>query len=63
MIFAAAFDRLLPERVADVNEKTGTPLPPAISVRFEEAFGVALTFDCFRVQAVERREIRDVSGR
>jgi len=26
VIFAAAFDRLLPERVADVNEKTGTPV-------------------------------------
>jgi len=26
VIFAAAFDRLLPERVADVNERTGTPV-------------------------------------
>lgn len=26
VIFAAAFDRLLPERVADVNEQTGTPV-------------------------------------
>jgi amino acid transporter len=26
VIFAAAFDRLLPEKVADVNERTGTPV-------------------------------------
>lgn len=26
VIFAAAFDRLLPERVAEVNERTGTPV-------------------------------------
>lgn len=35
----------------------GKPLTPYISVRFEEAFGLALSFKCFRVQAVERREI------
>ncbi len=35
----------------------GSPLPPAIAVRFEQAFGVALSFKCFRVQAIERREI------
>lgn len=35
----------------------GTPLPPNISVRFEQAFGVALTFRCFRVQALERKPI------
>ncbi len=34
----------------------GKPLPPYISVRFEQAFGVALTFRCFRVQAIERRD-------
>ena len=39
----------------------GKPLPPHISVRFEQAFGVALSFKCFRVQAVERREIKDVA--
>ncbi len=38
----------------------GKPLPPHISVRFEQAFGVALSFKCFRVQAIERREIRNV---
>lgn len=37
--------------------RDGTPLPPHILVRFEEAFGVALSFICFRVEAVERREI------
>jgi hypothetical protein len=35
----------------------GEPMTPYISVSFEEAFGVALSFKCFRVQAVERREI------
>ena len=42
-----------------MNEKTGTPLPPAILVKFEQAFGVELTFECFRVQAVERMEPGD----
>lgn len=36
----------------------GNPLTPNILVRFEEAFGVVLCFKCFRVQAVERREIK-----
>ncbi len=38
----------------------GKPLTPYISVRFEQAFGLALSFKCFRVQAVERREIENV---
>ena len=38
----------------------GEPLTPYISVRFEQAFGFALSFKCFRVQAVERREIENV---
>ena len=38
----------------------GTPLPPHIAVGFEQAFGVALSFTCFRVQAIERREMQDV---
>ena len=42
-----------------INEKTGMPLPPAIVVRFEQAFGVSLTFECFRVQAMERRQSAD----
>jgi hypothetical protein len=28
------------------------PLPPFIRVRFEQAIGMALSFRCFRVQAV-----------
>jgi len=34
----------------------GEPLPPNISVHFEQAFGVALSFNCFRVQAIEQSE-------
>lgn len=37
--------------------RDGTPLPPHICVSFEQAFGVALSFRCFRVQAIERREL------
>lgn len=33
----------------------GTPMPPFIVVRFEQAFGMALSFKCMRVQALERR--------
>jgi hypothetical protein len=39
----------------------GEPMLPYIVVSFEEAFGVALSFKCFRVQAVERREIENVA--
>lgn len=42
-----------------INEKTGTPLPPTIAVRFEQAFGVALTFECSRVQAIERKRMEN----
>jgi len=38
----------------------GEPLPPHIAVKFEQAFGVALSFNCFRVQAIDRREIENV---
>ena len=41
------------------NYPDDRPLPPCISVRFEQAFGVALTFRCFKVQAIERREIQN----
>ena len=34
----------------------GEPLTPSISVCFEQAFGAALAFKCFRVEAVARRE-------
>ncbi len=32
-------------------------LTPHILVSFKQAFGVGLTFKCFRVQAIERKEI------
>ena len=35
----------------------GNPLTPYINVTFEQAFGMALTFKCFRIEAVERKEI------
>jgi hypothetical protein len=41
--------------VARGNYRDGTPLPPKIAVRFEQAFGAALSFTCFRIQAVEQR--------
>lgn len=34
----------------------GTPLTPHIAVSFRQAFGMALSFKCFRVQAIERCE-------
>jgi len=39
----------------------GEPLLPYIVVRFEGALGAALSFKCFRVQAVERKEIDEVA--
>jgi APA family basic amino acid/polyamine antiporter len=48
VIFAAAFDRLLPERVADVNEQTGTPVNalllmvvPSILVAYLFSYNIA----------------------
>ena len=38
----------------------GKPLPHSVYVCFEQAFGVALSFKCFRVQAVERRELKSM---
>lgn len=38
------------------SNNQGEPLTPYISVCFEEAFGAALAFKCFRVEAVARRE-------
>ncbi len=35
----------------------GDPMTPYICVTFEEVFGVALSFKCLSIQAVERREI------
>ena len=37
--------------------KDGRPLTPYISVSFEQAFGMALSFNCLRVEAVARREL------
>ena len=39
------------------NYRDGTPLPPNIAVRFEQAFGAALSFTCFRIQVVGRIDI------
>jgi len=37
----------------------GKPLPPFICVTFEQAFGMALSFKCMRIEVVERREIEN----
>lgn len=34
----------------------GTPMTPYICVSFEQAFGMALSFKCMRVEVLERRE-------
>ena len=39
------------------NSADGKPLSPYIAVSFEHAFGLELSFRCFRVQAVARRDI------
>ena len=48
VIFAAAFDRLLPEKVAEVNERTGTPVNalllmvvPSVIVAYLFAYNIA----------------------
>lgn len=41
----------------------GKPLPPFIRVTFEQAFGVALSFKCMRIEAIERRAIDNTVGR
>ncbi len=56
----ALYDLIFSFKDRGINEKTGAPLPPAIAIRFEQAFGVALTFECFRVQAIERRKISNM---
>ncbi len=35
----------------------GRPLPYSIAVQFEHAFGMALSFTCMKIQAVERRSL------
>ncbi len=37
--------------------KDGTQLTPFIKVGFEQAFGLELSFRCFRVEAINRKEI------
>jgi hypothetical protein len=37
----------------------GTPLSPYIVVSFKQAFGLALSFKCFRIQAIDRRDIEN----
>ncbi len=48
VIFAAAFDRLLPEKVAEINERTGTPINallmmvvPSVIVAYLFAYNIA----------------------
>lgn len=43
------------------NLTNGKPMSPYIIVNFEEAFGVALSFKCFKVQAIKRNEIKDIA--
>jgi hypothetical protein len=38
----------------------GSPLPPYISVEFEQTFGVSLKFKCFRAEVIGRREVPDL---
>ena len=35
----------------------GEPMTPHIAVKFEHAFGAALSFKCFEVEATERRNL------
>ena len=39
------------------QNQIGELLSPYILVQFEQAFGLALTFKCFRVEATQRREL------
>ncbi|GGK75331.1 hypothetical protein [Amphritea balenae] len=36
--------------------RTGEPMTPYIRVRFEQAFGAALQFRCFKVEVISRQE-------
>jgi len=42
------------------NLTNGKPMSPYITVNFEEAFGTALSFKCFKVQAIRRNGIKDI---
>lgn len=39
----------------------GDPLSPHIATSFENVFGVSLNFKCLRVQAIERKDIKNVA--
>lgn len=39
----------------------GEPLTPYICVNFEQAFGTKLSFQCFRIEVVERRAINSLN--
>lgn len=43
------------------DNQLGEPLPPFITVRFEQAFGMALSFRCMRVEVVSRKEVSDAT--
>jgi hypothetical protein len=49
------------EYVARGHRPNGEPLTPFISVHFEQAFGMALSFKCFKVQALERKNVEPSS--
>ena len=51
----AVYDLAFPYE-ARGNYRDGSPLPPHIVFRFEQAFGIALSFTCFRIQVVARSE-------
>jgi basic amino acid/polyamine antiporter, APA family len=59
VIFAAAFDRLLPEKVAEVNERTGTPLNalmlmliPSVFIAYLYNFNVQIPIPAFLVNTL-----------
>ncbi len=40
--------------------KDCTPMTPYICVEFEQAFGMALSFKCFRIEVLDRKNISDI---
>jgi amino acid transporter len=59
VIFAAAFDRLLPEKVAEVNDRTGTPINallmmviPSILIAYLYNFNVQIPIPNFLVETL-----------
>lgn len=39
----------------------GKPLPPDIIVTFQQAFGMALSFRCFRIEVIDRQELNNAT--